>query len=91
MAESGRPKHMKKPDLFYDGRELPFGEASIDGILSTQVLEHVPNPSAYIMEAKRVLRPGGYLVMSVPFVWQEHEQPYDFFGCVRKPCWWLAW
>lgn len=79
VEESGRPGHMKKPDIYYDGNKLPFGEASIDGVLSTQVLEHVSNPAAYIMEAKRVLKPGGCLVMSVPFVWQEHEQPYDYF------------
>lgn len=79
VEESGRPGHMKKADVLYDGHKLPFGDASIDGVLSTQVLEHVSNPTAYILEARRVLKSGGYLVMSVPFVWQEHEQPYDYF------------
>jgi SAM-dependent methyltransferase len=65
-------------DALYDGRSLPFADASIDNILCNQVLEHVFEPAAFLSELHRVLRPGGRLMMTVPFVWDEHEQPYDF-------------
>lgn len=70
---------MKHADVYYDGKTLPFGEASCDGVLCTQVLEHVPDPEALLREIGRVLKPGGTVVLSAPFFWQEHEQPFDFF------------
>ena len=79
VAISGRPASMKNPDFYYDGRTLPFSDKSFDGVLCTQVLEHVPNPEALFTEIHRVLRPGGRLILSAPFLWQEHEEPYDFF------------
>jgi SAM-dependent methyltransferase len=65
-------------DVFYDGTNFPFPNESFDGILSSQVLEHVFTPERFLGEIHRVLRPGGTLVLAVPFVWDEHEQPHDF-------------
>jgi SAM-dependent methyltransferase len=65
-------------DVFYDGRRLPFPDASFDTVICSQVLEHVFEPDAFVRELARVLRPGGRLVLSVPFVWDEHEQPQDY-------------
>jgi SAM-dependent methyltransferase len=65
-------------DVFYDGRTLPFATASFDGVLCSQVLEHVFTPEEFLCEIARVLRPGGRLVLAVPFAWDEHEQPNDF-------------
>lgn len=65
-------------DLLYDGKRLPLADASHDGALCSQVLEHVFEPDAFIAEIHRVLRPGGLLVLTVPFAWDEHEQPRDF-------------
>jgi SAM-dependent methyltransferase len=65
-------------DYFYDGRTLPFPAASFDGVLCSQVLEHVFTPESFLQEIRRVLRPGGRLVLTVPFAWDEHEQPHDF-------------
>jgi SAM-dependent methyltransferase len=70
---------LKQPDYYYDGRTLPFSEGSFDGVLCTQVLEHVSHPQELLLEISRVLRPGGILILSAPFLWQEHEEPYDFF------------
>ena len=47
-------------------------------MLSTQTLEHVPNPERIVAEWARVLRPGGNLLLTLPFMWPEHEMPYDF-------------
>jgi SAM-dependent methyltransferase len=65
-------------DVLYDGGRFPFADASFDGVLCTQVLEHVFTPEAFLGEITRVLRLGGVLVLTVPFVWDEHEQPHDF-------------
>lgn len=65
-------------DVFYDGRMLPFADESFDAVLCSQVLEHVFTPEAFLAEIRRVLRPGGVLLLATPFVWDEHEQPADF-------------
>lgn len=67
-------------DVFYDGSTLPLPDAGFDGVVCTQVLEHVFNPEEFLGELRRELRPGGQLVLAVPFVWDEHEQPHD---CAR--------
>lgn len=79
VQASGRPSAMKRPDVTYDGERLPVKQGSVDGIICTQVLEHVAQPERFISELARVLREGGWLVLSAPLFWQEHEVPYDFF------------
>jgi SAM-dependent methyltransferase len=79
VEESGRGTELKSPDYFYDGKTLPFPDDCFDGVISTEVLEHVPDPQLYLHEAARVLKPGGSLILSVPFVFGEHESPFDFF------------
>mgnify|MGYP001579751803 FL=1 len=44
----------------------------------SQVFEHAFNPNEILSEISRVSRPNGLLLMTVPFVWDEHEQPFDF-------------
>lgn len=78
VASSGREAALKAPDVVYDGRALPFEARSVDGVLSTQVLEHVPEPGALVAEFARVLKSGGAVVASLPFFWCQHEKPYDF-------------
>lgn len=65
-------------DYLYDGGKFPFADESFDSILCNQVLEHVFNPDEFLGEINRVLKPGGRLLLTVPFVWDEHEQPYDY-------------
>jgi SAM-dependent methyltransferase len=65
-------------DVFYQGGTFPLGDASFDGVLCSQVLEHVFTPEAFLAEIRRVLRADGVLVLAVPFMWDEHEQPHDF-------------
>ena len=65
-------------DAYYDGDRFPFPDASVDGVICSQVFEHVFTPDAFLQEIRRVLKPGGRLLLTVPFVWDEHEQPRDF-------------
>jgi hypothetical protein len=54
-------------DVAADLTDLPFPDASFDWILSSHVLEHVPDDGAAIAELARVLRPGGRAILMVPF------------------------
>ena len=68
----------KQADVFYDGNAFPFPLHSFDSVVCSQVLEHVFVPERFLGEIFRVLRPGGCVLLTVPFVWDEHEQPNDF-------------
>jgi SAM-dependent methyltransferase len=65
-------------DFYYDGTTFPFNDGQFDSVLCNQVFEHVFNPNLFMDEVSRVLKPGGKLLLSVPFVWDEHEQPNDY-------------
>jgi SAM-dependent methyltransferase len=65
-------------DDLYDGTQFPYTNRAFDSVLCNQVLEHVFNPDEFLTEINRVLKPGGILLLTVPFVWDEHEQPYDY-------------
>lgn len=59
--------------------ELPVADGTIDCVLSTQVLEHVEDPSLYLTEAYRVLKPEGSLVLSTHGIWRYHPDPTDYW------------
>lgn len=65
-------------DIVADGKELPFCSNSADIIVSEAVLEHVPNPQKISQEIMRILKPGGYAYVSVPFIQPYHASPYDY-------------
>jgi SAM-dependent methyltransferase len=56
---------------------------SIDAMLCSEVLEHVPHPAKAIGEFARILRPGGALLLTVPFLARLHEEPHDYFRYTR--------
>jgi SAM-dependent methyltransferase len=57
---------------------IPAPDSSFDMVLSTQVLEHVPEPANYVAECFRVLKPGGSLVVTTHGLFEDHGCPYDF-------------
>jgi SAM-dependent methyltransferase len=77
----GNSVHERSRDVDFvaPAHAMPVDDHVIDAVLLTQVLEHVPEPSAVLQEAARVLRPGGGVFLSVPFVWELHELPFDFW------------
>jgi SAM-dependent methyltransferase len=64
-------------DVTYDGRTFPFGSGEFDAVFTSQVLEHVFDPDRFLGEIHRVLKTDGLLLLTVPFIWEEHEAPYD--------------
>jgi SAM-dependent methyltransferase len=75
---SGHDHRTSRIDVFYDGRTLPFRDGQFDGVVAFEVFEHVFNIDDAVTELRRVLKPGGQLLVSLPFAWDEHEVPYDF-------------
>ncbi len=59
-------------DKVCSATDLPFEEASFDYHLSFDVLEHIDDPSMYFKEATRVIKPGGCIIVAVPFLFRMH-------------------
>jgi SAM-dependent methyltransferase len=66
------------------GRPCPAPDAWFDGILSTQVLEHVDDPRAYLEDAFRMLKPGGQLLLTTHGIWQDHPCPLDLYRWTQQ-------
>jgi SAM-dependent methyltransferase len=75
---SGHIHKDSKVDVFYDGITLPFPDNSFDCVVCFEVIEHVFNIDEVCAEFSRVLKPNGLFLGTLPFVWEEHEIPYDF-------------
>lgn len=59
--------------------DLAFGDAEFDAVVCFQVLEHVPEPWNVLKECSRVLKPGGKLLLTAPFMFPHHPSPTDFY------------
>jgi len=73
----GVPDHYFSSD-YLKSFSINFSDNSFDNIVSFQVLEHHKNPEKMIKELWRILKPNGYLLLSVPFLGGIHEEPNDF-------------
>lgn len=58
---------------------VPLPDAAYDTIICTDVLEHIAEPGRLMSEIARMLKPGGNLVLGVPFYYCLHEEPHDYF------------
>lgn len=74
----GHPHLNEQIDVFYDGKKIPFNNNQFDSILCSEVFEHIFNLEEIIPELNRVLKPNGKILITCPFVWNEHEVPYDY-------------
>ena len=57
---------------------LPFADHTFDRVICSEVLEHIPDYRAALVEIERVLKPGGLLCATVPRCWPE------------RICWWFS-
>jgi ubiquinone/menaquinone biosynthesis C-methylase UbiE len=57
---------------------LPFASNRFDTVICNAVLEHVSSIETVMAELRRVLRPGGHMIVAIPFLQPYHEAPTDF-------------
>ena len=80
ISESQNHFGYQTPDtLYYSGNTWPVKNKSIDFLLCTETMEHVTNPSVFLSEAFRTLKPGGEILITVPFATRWHFIPYDYW------------
>lgn len=68
-----------KPDIVSDVLNMPFKNEEFDTVICTEVLEHVKNPFALFKEISRILKSGGYLILSSGWASSYHKEPKDYW------------
>jgi len=76
-------------DIRGDLESIPLQSNTVDYVLCMVVLEHTRDPRRVLGEFARVLKPGGTLAMVVPFLWEEHQGPQDYFRFTSHGIRWL--
>jgi len=69
IGTSGHNHVDSQVDIFYDGITIPLQDASVDHIVSLEAFEHIFNLPKILGEGHRILKPGGPLMISIPFGW----------------------
>jgi SAM-dependent methyltransferase len=75
---TGKLMYRAHPHVFASASALPLPDQSVDTVLLIEVAEHLAQPASAFAEIARVLRPGGRLLMSVPFLYPIHDAPHDY-------------
>ena len=70
---------LQRVDVLCEANNIPLPDNSFDTAFSTQTIEHVEDHQGLVNEAYRLLKPGGFFIVSGPMYWHLHEDPYDFF------------
>ncbi len=68
----------KKPQVQCDACVLPFRKEAFDVVICSELLEHLYDPRPAILEACRVLKKTGVLMICVPFSVRKHGDPDDY-------------
>jgi Methylase involved in ubiquinone/menaquinone biosynthesis len=80
---------VSKTDVVSDITSIPLEDGSVDYILCTEVLEHVPDPASAMKEFSRLLKSGGKVILTAPFCSLTHFAPYHFSTGFNK--YWFSW
>lgn len=78
--------HRGSTDVLADAQYLPFGDERFDCVFASEVLEHLSRPRLFVHESLRTLRPGGSVILTVPFMFHTHGDPFDFWRLTRESC-----
>lgn len=65
-------------------KTFPFTDAEFDSVICTQLLEHIADPTFTVSEIARVLKPGGNIILSTPFLERYHPDPNDYWRFTRQ-------
>jgi len=72
--------HNSKADIVSDlNKRIELEDEVADTLVSLSVMEHLCEPQIFLNESFRILKPGGYFVLQVPWQWWIHEAPHDYF------------
>lgn len=83
VETSGHDHSTSRVDHFYKDAHLPFEDQTFDSIVSFEVFEHVVDLEPMVAELFRVAKPGALALITTPFLFPEHETPYDFRRLTR--------
>lgn len=72
-------QYLQPIDYVCEITKIPVPDNSLDAILCTEVLEHVPDPMAVLQEFARLLKPGGTLLLTAPHGSHLHMEPYHYY------------
>ncbi len=75
---TGATLYASRPDVFADASQLPIADASVDAVLCLEVLEHVQDHLLALKQIAHILKPGGTLLLSMPFMYPVHDAPHDY-------------
>ncbi len=75
-----------EPDILADASRIPLPTGKADAVILAEVVEHLPDPQPAFLEAARLLRPGGVLLATAPFMFRVHPDPLDVGR--YAPDWW---
>lgn len=70
-------------NIIAQAEKLPFQKNTFDAVCTEEVLEHLPHPEKATAELMRVTKPGGYIYVSVPFIFPYHPSPKDYTRFTR--------
>ena len=68
------------------GAPLPFPDASLGGVLAILVVQHLPDPGAFIADIRRCLRPGGHLLVTAPARNRASRTSQNLYWRLRTAC-----
>jgi SAM-dependent methyltransferase len=68
-----------KPDFCEDIHKTKIPSNSFDTIIMIETLEHLYNPFKAIEQAHRILKQGGYVIATTPFIYPYHGEPHDYY------------
>jgi len=63
----------EKNSVVCDAQQLPFSDNAVDIIASFEVIEHIPETQRFLLEINRALKPKGYVVLSMPFLYGQQN------------------
>jgi 2-polyprenyl-3-methyl-5-hydroxy-6-metoxy-1,4-benzoquinol methylase len=75
---TGEKLYGAQPDVFGHAQNLPFRDRQFDTVILLEVLEHLEQPEIALQDARRLVKAGGTIIVSTPFLYPVHDAPWDF-------------